>query len=37
MKSPDGICLDREGAVWVAAFEEDAFIRLDATDASCSG
>ena len=30
MKSPDGICLDQEGAVWVAAFEEDAFIRLDA-------
>jgi len=29
MKSPDGICLDREGAVWVAAFEEDAFTRLD--------
>ena len=29
MKSPDGICLDPEGAVWVAAFEEDAFIRLD--------
>jgi sugar lactone lactonase YvrE len=29
MKSPDGICLDRDGAVWVAAFEEDAFIRLD--------
>jgi sugar lactone lactonase YvrE len=29
MKSPDGICLDREGAVWVAAFEGDAFIRLD--------
>src|SRR5260221_8822081 len=29
MKSPDGICLDREGAVWVAAFEEDAFSRLD--------
>jgi sugar lactone lactonase YvrE len=28
MKSPDGICLDREGAVWVASFEEDAFIRL---------
>ena len=29
MKSPDGICLDREGAVWVASFEEDAFIRLN--------
>jgi sugar lactone lactonase YvrE len=28
MKSPDGICLDREGAVWVASFEEDAFIRI---------
>jgi sugar lactone lactonase YvrE len=29
MKSPDGICLDRSEAVWVAAFDEDAFIRLD--------
>jgi len=29
MKSPDGICLDQQGAVWVASFEEDAFIRLD--------
>jgi sugar lactone lactonase YvrE len=29
VKSPDGICLDRDGAVWVAAFDEDAFIRLD--------
>jgi sugar lactone lactonase YvrE len=29
MKSPDGICLDREGAVWVASFDEDAFIRLN--------
>jgi sugar lactone lactonase YvrE len=29
MKSPDGICLDRGGAVWVASFDEDAFIRVD--------
>jgi sugar lactone lactonase YvrE len=29
MKSPDGICLDREGAAWVAAYDEDAFIRVD--------
>ena len=29
MKSPDGICLDADGAVWVASFEEGAFIRLD--------
>jgi len=29
MKSPDGICLDQDGAVWVASFEEDAFIRLN--------
>jgi sugar lactone lactonase YvrE len=29
MKDPDGICLDHEGAVWVASFQEDAFIRLD--------
>jgi len=28
MKTPDGICLDCEGAVWVASFEEDAFIRI---------
>ena len=27
MKSPDGICLDHEAAVWVASFDEDAFIR----------
>lgn len=26
---PDGICLDREGAVWVALFEEDAFVHVD--------
>jgi sugar lactone lactonase YvrE len=29
VKSSDGICLDRDGAVWVASFDEDAFIRLD--------
>jgi sugar lactone lactonase YvrE len=29
MKAPDGICLDREKAVWVASFDEDAFIRLN--------
>jgi len=28
MKSPDGICLDRDEAVWVASFDEDAFIRV---------
>jgi sugar lactone lactonase YvrE len=29
MKSPDGICLDHEEAVWVASFDEDAFIRVN--------
>jgi sugar lactone lactonase YvrE len=29
MKDPDGICLDREQAVWVASYNEDAFIRID--------
>jgi sugar lactone lactonase YvrE len=29
MKTPDGICLDREEAVWVASFDEDAFIRVN--------
>jgi sugar lactone lactonase YvrE len=29
LKSPDGICLDREGSVWAASFEGDAFIRFD--------
>ena len=29
MKSPDGICLDREEAVWVASYDEDAFIRVN--------
>jgi sugar lactone lactonase YvrE len=28
-KDPDGICLDADGAVWVASFNEDAFIPLD--------
>ncbi len=32
MKSPDGICLDQDKAVWVASFDEDSFIRL-----SCDG
>ena len=27
---PDGICLDSEGAVWTALFQEDAFVRVDA-------
>ncbi len=26
---PDGICLDREGAVWVSLFQEDSFVRVD--------
>ncbi|MBR0718766.1 SMP-30/gluconolactonase/LRE family protein [Bradyrhizobium liaoningense] len=28
-KEPDGICLDHDGAVWVASYGEDAFIRID--------
>ena len=28
-REPDGICLDRDGAVWVASYSEDAFVRLD--------
>ncbi len=27
---PDGICLDREGAVWTSLFQEDVFVRVDA-------
>jgi len=29
LRAPDGICLDREGAVWAASFDEGAFIRCD--------
>src|SRR3984893_12233289 len=29
MKATDGICRERGGAVWVASFDEDAFIRVD--------
>jgi sugar lactone lactonase YvrE len=29
MKDPDGICLERDGAVWVASLSEDAFVRID--------
>lgn len=29
VKAPDGICLDRDGAVWVASYDEDAFVRID--------
>jgi sugar lactone lactonase YvrE len=29
MKAPDGICLDRDGAVWVASYGEGAFMRVD--------
>ncbi|TPQ29143.1 hypothetical protein C2U70_28845 [Bradyrhizobium guangdongense] len=28
-REPDGICLDRDGAVWVASYGEDAFIKVD--------
>ncbi|HKU39759.1 MAG TPA: SMP-30/gluconolactonase/LRE family protein [Polyangiales bacterium] len=28
VREPDGICLDREGAVWAASFETGAFVRI---------
>lgn len=28
ISEPDGICLDAEGAIWVASFQEDAFVRI---------
>lgn len=28
---PDGICLDRDGAVWTSLFQEDAFARVGST------
>ncbi|MGY4479345.1 SMP-30/gluconolactonase/LRE family protein [Bradyrhizobium sp. USDA 3364] len=31
VNDPDGICLDRDGAAWVASFTEDAFVRIDRT------
>ncbi|KJC59433.1 hypothetical protein UP10_18185 [Bradyrhizobium sp. LTSPM299] len=35
MSDPDGICLDREGSVWVASFTEDAFIRIGRDGEEC--
>jgi sugar lactone lactonase YvrE len=29
VKAPDGICLDQDQSVWIASFNEDAFIRID--------
>ncbi|MGF6309191.1 sugar lactone lactonase YvrE [Bradyrhizobium sp. i1.8.4] len=29
VNDPDGICLDRDGAVWAASFTEAAFVRID--------
>jgi sugar lactone lactonase YvrE len=33
--APDGICLDREGAVWAASFNGDAFVRIDRDGREC--
>jgi len=30
MRAPDGICFDRSQALWVSAFDDDAFIRFGA-------
>ncbi|MBR0697448.1 SMP-30/gluconolactonase/LRE family protein [Bradyrhizobium lablabi] len=35
MTDPDGICLDRDGAVWVASFTSDAFIRIGRDGEEC--
>jgi sugar lactone lactonase YvrE len=29
VREPDGICLDRDGAVWAASFGENAFVCID--------
>ncbi|WP_244541754.1 SMP-30/gluconolactonase/LRE family protein [Afipia sp. GAS231] len=29
VQAPDGICLDQDQAVWIASYDEDAFIRVD--------
>jgi sugar lactone lactonase YvrE len=26
---PDGVCFDRDNAIWVSLFKEDAFVRID--------
>jgi len=26
---PDGICLDRDGAVWVGLYDDNAFVRVE--------
>ncbi|AUC97231.1 hypothetical protein CWS35_25530 [Bradyrhizobium sp. SK17] len=35
VSDPDGICLDRDGAAWVASFTEDAFVRIGRDGAEC--
>ncbi|MBR0895006.1 SMP-30/gluconolactonase/LRE family protein [Bradyrhizobium tropiciagri] len=36
MSDPDGICLDADGAVWVASFTEDAFVRIGRDGVECA-